>query len=306
LNIGGDRWLGAIYSRGCPFKCSFCINSTTGTFNSHIRYHDIDHVINDIATLVQNYGADAITIHDDLFLFDEQRVNKFCHALLESKLDIYLRANGRVDIFCKIKDETLALMKRAGFINVIFGIESGSPRMLHRMKKNIKLDQILTVDSRLSKYGFYKHWNFMTAMPGETLEDVGHTLWLIAQLAKTSMNSPFPFSYRRYIPLPNTELFESAVKEYDWETPKSLEEWRDFSEAFLKERVGNLEKNIRPWISPELKAYVDRGEQFVDEMNSLFTGEDCDKNEIAKRVETLEQMALEALGGEAPFTVEIP
>ncbi|MBN4055076.1 cobalamin-dependent protein, partial [Acidimicrobium ferrooxidans] len=23
LNIGGDRWLGAIYSRGCPYRCTF-------------------------------------------------------------------------------------------------------------------------------------------------------------------------------------------------------------------------------------------------------------------------------------------
>ena len=54
LNIGGDRWVGAIYSRGCPYRCTFCIVSAFGSNIGTMRYHTIDHVINDLKILTKN------------------------------------------------------------------------------------------------------------------------------------------------------------------------------------------------------------------------------------------------------------
>ena len=62
----------------------------------------------------------------------------------------------------------------------------------------------------------------MMALPGETVEDVALTLRLIARLAKTAKESPFPISYRKYIPLPKTRLFEYAVEEFDLSMPRNV------------------------------------------------------------------------------------
>ena len=202
LNIGGDRWVGAIYSRGCPYRCTFCIVSAFGSNIGTMRYHTIDHVINDLKILTKKYNVDAISIHDDHFLINQKRVVEFCNRVIDEGIKIDFRANGRIDSICRAELETMRLMRKAGFVNLIAGIETGSPRYLEIMNKKLKLDQIVIADKKLSDFGFYKHWNFMSAMPGETFEDVGHTLWLVSQLAKTSMSSAYPITFGKYIPLP--------------------------------------------------------------------------------------------------------
>ncbi|HTY70240.1 MAG TPA: radical SAM protein [Alphaproteobacteria bacterium] len=305
LNIGGDRWLGAIYSRGCPYRCTFCVVSTQGSNIGTMRYHSLDHVLHDLKILTGRYKADAITVHDDHFLINQARVKEFCRKVLEAGIEIDFRANGRIDSICRMEEETVLLLRRAGFVNLIAGIETGSPRFLDIMKKKLTLDQVHVADKKLTKYGFYKHWNFMCAMPGETMEDVGHTLWLIAQLAKTAMTSSYPMSLRKYIPLPGTVMYEQAVKEYGFQEPKSFEEWADLSQAYISERAvgnaGKLDIRKRPWLSPELGEYVQRGEDAVEDMNNCFVGETSDWALINSKIKVVEDLALEAVRGKTQY-----
>jgi radical SAM superfamily enzyme YgiQ (UPF0313 family) len=164
-------------------------------------------------------------------------------------------------------------------------------------------------DKKLTKYGFYKHWNFMSAMPGETMEDVGHTIWLTAQLAKTSMASAYPMSYRKFIPLPGTEMYRVAVEEYGFKEPEKLEDWADISDAYMNERAfgdtignaGDLEMRKRPWLSHELGEYIQKAEYAIVEMNELFTGEDCNPEEIIPKIEVVEKIALETVYGKTAY-----
>ncbi|KPA19778.1 radical SAM protein, partial [Candidatus Magnetomorum sp. HK-1] len=132
LNLGGEKWLSAMYSRGCPFKCSFCINSTIGGINSKIRYHDIEHIIHDIKKLVNKYNADSITILDDHFFLIEDRVIEFCKQILKNSISINFRATGRVDSLSLLDDSTFKLLHDTGFLCIGAGIESGSQRILKK------------------------------------------------------------------------------------------------------------------------------------------------------------------------------
>ena len=309
LNIGGDRWVGAIYSRGCPYRCTFCIVSVFGSNIGTMRYHTLDHVINDLLVLTKKYNADSISVHDDHFLIDQKRVVNFCERVIEAGIKIDFRASGRIDSICRMEEKTIKLLKKAGFVNLIAGIETGSPRFLEVMKKSLTLEEIAVADKKLTKYGFYKHWNFMSAMPGETMEDVGHTIWLTAQLAKTSMASAYPMSYRKFIPLPGTEMYRVAVEEYGFKEPEKLEDWADISDAYMNERAfgdtignaGDLEMRKRPWLSHELGEYIQRAEYAIVEMNELFTGEDCNPEEIIPKIEVVEKIALETVHGKTAY-----
>ena len=86
------------------------------------------------------------------------------------------------------------------------------------MNKKLKLDQIVIADKAFRLFGFYKHWNFMSAMPGN-LEDVGHTLWLVSQLAKTSMSS-FTRLHLGSIYLYGTVMYKQAIDEFNFKEPK--------------------------------------------------------------------------------------
>jgi len=288
LNIGGDRWLSGLYSRGCPYKCSFCINSNENWDNSSVRFHNIDHIVNDIEILINEYEADGINIMDDHFLINEKRVIKICKELLKRNLNVLYRAAGRVDSLRRMHDDTYQLLKDTGFISIGAGIESGSPRMLRVINKKITLEDVDYVDSRLSKYGIYKHWNFITALPGETIEDVRLTLKLIVKLAKTSFDSPYPFnSFVKYIPLPGTRLFKTSVERYGLKEPCRLEDWGAFS---MKYELSNndYDKSIRPWLIGELMYWTNKALSLVGELNSHYTGPNADKNKILESIENIE------------------
>ena len=305
LIIGGDRWLGTIYSRGCPFKCTFCINSVFSKNIGKIRYHSFDHIFNDINILVKKYNVDAITIHDDNFLVNENRVLEFCQRIIESGIKIDFRANVRIDTLSRMHEETLELLRKAGFVNIISGIETGSSRYLKVLNKKITLDQIVVADRRLTDFGFYKHWNFMTAMPGETMEDIGHTAWLISQLAKNCITSPYPISYRKYIPLPGTEMYRQAKEKYGFKEPDDFEGWADISESYTKERefenAGKIDLSKRPWLDEELGNYIQRVEDSVEELNQLYIGSGSNRDLIVEKIQVLENIALETIKGKTEY-----
>ena len=293
LNIGGERWLGVIYSRGCPYKCSFCINSNLKGINSQIRYNDVDHAIYDIKRLITEYKVDGITIHDDHFLLNENRVIEFCERVISEKIVVHFRASGRIDSLYRLSDYSFKLLRKAGFLSINAGIESGSSKILSLLNKNITLEQVYSVDEKLSKNGFFKHWNFMTALPEETVDDVSQTLYLIAQLAKTCLDSPYPFSYRKYTPLPKTILFEWVAEKFGLEVPKTLKEWGYFSQRFIDEiEHGDLDLTLRPWMTKELARYTLEGGVLVESLNRLYTGKNIDRQSIEFQIKKLEDFSI--------------
>jgi len=291
MNLGGEKWLSAMYSRGCPFKCSFCINSTIGGINSKIRYHEIEHIIHDIKMLVNKYNADSITILDDHFFLIEDRVIDFCKQILKNNISINFRATGRVDSLCSLDDSTYKLLYETGFLCIGAGVESGSTKILKLLNKNISLEQIYKVDNKLEEYNIFKHWNFMTALPGEKVQDIYDTVKLIINLAKTSLDSPYPFnSYKKYIPLPKTSLYEWAIKEYNFKPPESIEEWSVYSRKFLNEKKCDL--TLRPWMNKELADITDQMQKIVFELNQLFIGKEADNDKTLKKIKWIESNIL--------------
>ncbi|MBP7527608.1 MAG: B12-binding domain-containing radical SAM protein [Syntrophorhabdaceae bacterium] len=257
-------------SRGCPYRCRFCSNSSQIWPNTRMRYHTVSHVLNDIKTLVSEYGADGITFGDELFFGNEKRLVEICTALIENDFGIKYRASARIDLLSRLKENTWTLLKEAGFVGLSMGVESGSPRVLEIIGKRITLDQIYAVDKLLSKYQLYKTYNFMTCIPGENIADVGKTLKLILDLASTSLYCPYPFGMElnKYIPLPGTELFKTAVQ-WGFNPPEKLEDWTDFD---IRDNIRHTTTTVRPWLSSEMLGYVDEANRMIEELNLLYTG----------------------------------
>jgi len=290
LNIGLEKCFYVFSSRGCPFRCKFCSNPSEIWPNTTMRYHTIEHILSDIETLVTKYGADGITFGDENFLVKKSRLISVCEALLKANFGVKYRASARADLLCRLGEDTLDLMKKVGFIGIAVGIESGSQRMLDFMGKDITLEQIRKVDSILTKKRFFKTYNFMTCLPGETVEDVKDTLRLIVELAETSLYSPYPFSIlHKFIPLPGTELYKIA-SDYGFKPPHSIEGWTDFD-------VVDVSKNtdvVRPWLSQEMAAFVNRANELVEGLNVLFIGDNADKRAISEKVDAIRSFVEQA------------
>jgi anaerobic magnesium-protoporphyrin IX monomethyl ester cyclase len=289
LNIGVERCYYIHTSRGCPFRCRFCSNSSSIWPNTHMRFHTIENILNDISVLLTQYGADCITFADELFVNSEKRMITICEELKKNgPANMKYRASARADILCKLGKKTLSIMKDTGFVSFAVGLESGSQRILDYIGKKITLKQIYEADQILTDYHFYKSYNFMTAMPTETIDDVKMTLKLIIDLARRSKYCPYPFSImNKYIPLPNTELFDVAVN-YGFHPPENLEDW-----GMMDTMMDNKESNeavIRPWVGPALSKFIDRANTLISGLNNLYVGSSSNDHLIESAIKKLEMM----------------
>ena len=122
--------------------------------------------------MIDDYDIDAIGFEDELTAANDKRIVDICHAIRSGvKRDLTYRITTRVDLFLNLKDETVKLMRDTGFVGANYGVESGSQRVLDYMQKDITLKQVLEVDDRLNKFGFFKSFNFMLGLPTETIDE---------------------------------------------------------------------------------------------------------------------------------------
>ncbi len=75
-----DGWVGLLASRGCPFRCTYCLNhriiklyKDSGHLpKDYIRRHTVDQVVGEIDSLLSRYKRIGMFIFDDdLFTFDK-------------------------------------------------------------------------------------------------------------------------------------------------------------------------------------------------------------------------------------------
>ena len=283
MNIGLNRCYSVFTSRGCPFRCKFCSNSSRTWPNTKMRYHSLEHILNDVSNLVNNYGADGITFGDENLFVEEQRLIAICEALIEANFGIKYRTSSRVDLLFRLKPSTWGLLKKAGFVGIAIGIESGSQRMLDFMGKGITLEQINKVDSLLTEHKFYKTFNFMTCLPTETIDDVRLTLKLIINLAENSRYCPFPFgTLHKFIPLPGTELYDISIS-HGFVPPQSIEGWINFDFIDIDETCDT----VRPWISKDMIKFITHANKLIEELNMLYTGLNVNNAYISHKIEEI-------------------
>ncbi len=93
--------------------------------------------------------------------------------MVENKLDLEWVCDTRVDL---VNQELLSAMSRAGCKTIWFGVESGSPRILKRIGRNITLQQIEDAFKLCRKNDIQVACSFMLGLPDETLQDMETSL----------------------------------------------------------------------------------------------------------------------------------
>lgn len=217
------RALDIYTSRGCPYKCTFCITALSGL--KKWRPINTDKVLSQIDYLVKKYDLDFLFFIDDFFFGDKKRIVKIAKHLLKKKYNVMWDANVRVNLFNKhqIDDKFLCLLKKSGCFTLRMGIESGSDRILKFIKKGITVKQIIYAVSQCQKHGILVFSGFMFGFPSETKEEIKKTTNLILRLYEISPNSMLcvPDILRPY---PSTEIYQECVKK-GFKTPRTLRDW---------------------------------------------------------------------------------
>jgi len=259
---GITRYFEIHSSRGCPYNCGFCQNSV---HNNRWRRKSVEKIIDELKFLVNNYGIDGITWEDEMFSLNKNRIKQICESIISEGLKVRLRAGFRVDHFSKLDDETIELMKKAGFIHFGFGVESGSSRILKYISKDITLEQINEVIAKVKKHGFLATYNFMSGFPSETKEEMQETLSLIYKIFYENRTMIYPVSGPSfYTPFPGTKLFYECVN-LGYKAPELFRDWSKYD-------YNNIDL---VWIKPELREFMHKAREVVNNTNKLYTGEDA-------------------------------
>lgn len=162
-------------SRGCPFACGFC--SSASIRGRKWRPLTAERSLEMIREGVRRFNLDGFWLRDDEFYIDRSRAHTICNGIISEKLGTkFYTAGTRVDVFLKSTHEELVALKQAGAINLKFGAESGSQRILDLMKKGITVEDTLEANRRCKEYGFLPAYTLLVGYPTETFEEIDMTI----------------------------------------------------------------------------------------------------------------------------------
>lgn len=209
-------------SRGCPHRCTFCINSVLGI---KYRRRSANLVIDDIRDALEQ-GIDRIQFEDEDFFADRGRVRGIIDGIKENNLKVKWAASARVSYFNKYylgNIDFLKELRESGLYFIGTGAESGSERILNKVSKGISPQETLVMAECLSKAKIDANFSFMIGLPEETTEDYRKTLSLIDKIIRIDRRF-YILGPQIYRPYPGSRLFEECVYR-GLKIPNSLEEW---------------------------------------------------------------------------------
>ncbi|MCX6356849.1 MAG: radical SAM protein, partial [Candidatus Aureabacteria bacterium] len=130
------------------------------------------HVVDELKHL-QKLGYGSVYFVDDNFLLDARRIEAICTGINDAGINIRWGCEGRVD--SKVQ-HLFPVMAKARCHALMFGIESGSQKMLERLKKKHTLPEVESAVRNAKKAGIEMvHGFFVVGIPGETVEDMKAT-----------------------------------------------------------------------------------------------------------------------------------
>ncbi len=190
-NYYNNRPLGQIFphahvwaSRGCPFKCIFCVWPATmsgddpdGTKIRKVRYYNKEYMEKYVDYLVNDLKFKSLWFDDDTFNLGDRHTKEMCEVL--AKYDIAWSAMCRADT---IKMETWDIMKKSGCFGVSLGFESGSQFVVDKIvNKHLDLKYAKKVIKHIKNLGMSIHGSFTFGLPGESYEQMRMTMRFIEE-----------------------------------------------------------------------------------------------------------------------------
>ncbi len=189
-------------SRGCPMQCTFC--SVRVLHGLKPRFKTISSVINEIRFLKKRYNSNCFQISDDNFLANAQRSKNLLKELTKENIRFNCEFSTRI----LDKPDLIPLLKKAGCLSALIGIESINTDNLKFIKKtHNKVEEYKQLFSLLDKHD-------ITALPvlmfGFDHDDINTFQNVFNFLKKLNVQRA---SFAILTPFPGTELHRIFKKE---------------------------------------------------------------------------------------------
>lgn len=213
-------------TRGCAYNCGFCHNSNSNVkkYLGCYRVAEPFRAIEEykfVQGLVKN-KIDFLDVGEDLHLVTKDYAKRFCKTLNESGLGLKWSSSAR---FHAMDLEICGLIVSSGCERVLFGVESGCPRIQKLINKPVELEHAKQICKKLVDKGVLVTNAYIFGHPTETLEELKMTFKFLKEIP-ASQNL-----IQMYRPLPATPYFElckASKKGKELIIPNKLEGWASF------------------------------------------------------------------------------
>ena len=247
-------------ARGCPYSCNYCVRS----FGKRLTYRTTDQIIEEIIFMKEKFGIHSLRFIDDTFTVHTKRVIEICQKLIDLKIKIEWTCLSRIDT---LRTEMIPWMKKAGCKRIYFGVESGSPKVLHYLNKDTDLDQAITTLHTCKKYGIETLGFFLVGTPGEEQEDFNASV-------NFAIEADFDYIIAgELIPYPGTELYEKFKDQVDFSLFPYKNEWKDKT---IKVKNSEKEKEFyrrfyyrKKYIVKNVQKMIEHPWEYIDNFRKL-------------------------------------
>jgi radical SAM superfamily enzyme YgiQ (UPF0313 family) len=213
-------------SRGCPHRCGFCYITILN--KQRWRGKSAKRVLDEIEYLLNRFShMEIVDPIDDNFFVDKKRVKDICQGILDRKLDVKWRANCRFDYCSTYDKDFLALLEKAGCVELDFGGESGSSRLQEFIHKDVTMEQMLESVEALKVWApsIEPYISWMSGLPGETDADLSETFDLMDRMSAANPKTQH-YGIFVYTPFPSPILSQLPS---EFTMPKTLREWSEIT-----------------------------------------------------------------------------
>lgn len=182
LNLGKDYPI--MTQRGCPFSCSFCIESRYQEMfgkKDSLRRRTVDVVLEELHWAKDHLDINTVLFYDDVFTVNPGWLREF---LPRYKQEIGL------PFWCYTyptthNRELLQLLKDSGCMSITMGVQSGSERILRDYyNRPTKIRRVIEAGKEIVEVGIQGYFDLITISEFDKEEDLRATFDFLTEFPK--------------------------------------------------------------------------------------------------------------------------
>ena len=192
----------AMFSRGCPYRCSFCAIEYARRETPGIRFRKPEYVEAEIEYLKKDFGIEGLALTDEI-IFPLNKAAATRHLEAIGRTNILWRGQCRVD---GVTPEIATLARQAGCVALGMGVESVVQRCLDIINKQISIQKARETIAMLKQNDIEARVYLIIGLPGEP-DDIVEQTWRFIQETQPDLIYLGLFTVR-----PGTDVFNHPEK----------------------------------------------------------------------------------------------
>lgn len=168
--------------RGCPFSCSFCVESRYQTMfgkKGSVRRRSVDLVIDELVRARERLDFRSVMFYDDVFTIHRKWLVEFAEK--------YSKHVG-LPFWCytyptTTRVEDIRMLREAGLASMTMGIQTGSQRILNDyFNRPAPLEEAAKAAQVILSHGIKLYFDMISKVPWETEDDLRSTFNFLTRL----------------------------------------------------------------------------------------------------------------------------